>query len=231
MDLPQVAPRAEWLSARLELLESEKELTRLRDVVAAQRRSLPMVELEKKYVFEGPDGTVSLLDLFEERRQLIVYHFMWPGEHEGCTSCSCLVDNIGHLSHLHSCDTSLALVSRAPLARLLAFQERMGWTVPWFSSLDSDFNYDFHATQDEAVAPVEYNYMDGAALDAKGQSYFKSGDAHGASVFVRDGDRVFHTYSSYGRGMDLMVGTFNYLDLTPLGRQKHISQFSHHDRY
>lgn len=231
MDLPQVVSRAEWLDSRKDLLASEKELTHLRDVVNAQRRSLPAVELDKEYVFDGPDGPVRLLDLFDGRRQLIIYHFMWPGQDEGCTSCSCLVDNIGHLAHLHSCDTSLVLVSRAPLDKILPFKARMGWTVPWFSSLGGDFNYDFHATQDEAVAPIEYNYMDKATLEAKGQSYFLCGDAHAASVFLRDGERVLHTYSTYGRGLDLMVGTFNYLDLTPLGRQKHISQFVHHDRY
>jgi len=231
MSLPRVVSRDEWLVPRKELLAIEKELTRLRDVVAAQRRELPMVEIDKEYVFDGPNGRASLLDLFDGRGQLIVYHFMWPGQDEGCTSCSCLTDNIGHLSHLHACDTTLVLVSRAPLAKIAPFKARMGWAVPWFSSDGSDFNYDFHATQDEAVAPVEYNYLDRENLLARNQPYFVHGDAHAASVFLREGDRVFHTYSTYGRGLDLLVNTYNYLDLTPQGRQKHISDFAHHDRY
>lgn len=232
MDLPQVVSREKWLTSRTELLDREKELSRLRDAVAAERRSLPMVRIEQDYVFEGPQGSVGLVDLFEGRRQLIVYHFMWrSADDDGCPSCSCLADSIGHLAHLHACDTSLALVSRAPLASIERFRERMGWTVPWYSSLASQFNYDFHATQDENVAPVEYNYLDKAALERAGLTVFLAGDAHAASVFLRDGDEVFHTYSTYARGLDLMVGTYNYLDLTPLGRQRHISQFAHHDRY
>lgn len=231
MNDPRVVSREEWLVARKELLVREKESTSLRDEIAAQRRDLPMVKLDKEYVFDGPDGKATLADLFDGRRQLIVYHFMWPGGDSGCSSCSCLVDNVGDLSHLHGCDTSLVLVSRAPLDVLAPFKARMGWTVPWYSSAGSDFNYDFHATQDEEVAPVEYNYKDKETLERRGLNFYVRGDAHGASVFLRGGDDVFHTYSTYERGLDLMVGTFNYLDLTPLGRQKHISQFAHHDRY
>src|SRR5829696_6010707 len=173
MNLPQVVSRDEWLVSRKELLAKEKEFTRQRDALNAERRRLPMVRLDKEYVFEGPDGKASLLDLFDGRRQLIVYHFMWNCE-QGCTSCSCLVDNMGHLSHLHSCDTSLVLVSRAPTEKIEPFRTRMGWTVPWYSSYGNDFNYDFHVTQDESVAPVEYNYLDKESLIRKGQPYFTS---------------------------------------------------------
>jgi predicted dithiol-disulfide oxidoreductase (DUF899 family) len=196
----QIVSRAEWLSARKELLAKEKELTRHRDAVNAERRRLPMVRIEKDYVFEGPAGKVRLLDLFGERRQLIVYHFMFdPSWDEGCPSCSFLVDNIGHLTHLHARKTSLALVSRAPLAKSEAFKKRMGWTVPWYSSFGSDFNYDFHVTMDETVAPVEYNYRNKAELLRKGETYFTQGESHGLSVFLRDGAGVFHTYSTYAR--------------------------------
>ena len=156
-----------------ELLAREKELTRHRDAVNTERRRLPMVRIEKDYVFEGTAGRARLLDLFGERRQLIVYHFMFdPSWDEGCLSCSFLVDNIGHLSHLHARKTSVALVSRAPLAKIESFEKRMGWTVPWYSSFGSDFNYDFHVTMDEAVAPVEYNYKGKAELVRKGETYF-----------------------------------------------------------
>ncbi|MFI7056407.1 DUF899 domain-containing protein [Streptosporangium canum] len=232
MDLPQVVSRDEWLTARKELLAKEKEFTRMRDVVTEERRGLPMVKVDKDYVFDGPGGKVELLELFDGRRQLIVYHFMWLWDtDEGCASCSLLVDNIGHLSHLHARDTSLVLASRAPLAGIERFRARMGWTVPWYSSYGSDFNYDFNATMDESVAPVEYNYKDKATLLREGLAFFVKGDGHGMSVFLRDGDSVFHTYSTYGRGADLLVGTYNYLDLTPLGRQKYINEFLHHDKY
>ncbi|MGH7429508.1 MAG: DUF899 domain-containing protein, partial [Candidatus Methylomirabilaceae bacterium] len=210
----------------------EKELTRARDALNAERRRLPMVKIDKNYVFEGPAGKASLLDLFDRRRrQLIVYHFMFdpndppPGKSgepwdEGCSGCSFLVDNIGHLAHLRARDTSLVLVSRAPLAEIEPFKARMGWTVPWYSSFGSDFNYDFHVTQDEAVAPVEYNYQDKATLEAKGEAWFTTSEAHGLSVFLRDGDSLYHTYSTYARGVDLLMGTYNYLDLTPFGRQE-----------
>jgi predicted dithiol-disulfide oxidoreductase (DUF899 family) len=143
-----------------------------------------------------------------------------PSWDEGCPSCSFLVDNIGHLSHLHARQTSLVLVSRAPMAQIESFKERMGWTVPWYSSFGGDFNYDFHVTMDEAVAPVEYNYRDKVELLRKGETYFTQGESHGLSAFLRGGDGVFHTYSTYARGTDLLVGTYNYLDLTALGRQE-----------
>ena len=221
MNHPEIVSRAEWLDARKALLAKEKEFTRERDTLNAERRRLPMVRVDKDYVFEGPHGPARLLDLFEGRQQLIVYHFMFdPSWDAGCPSCSFLTDNIGHLAHLHARKTTLALVSRAPLKKIEAYRKRMGWTIPWYSSFGSDFNYDFHVTLDETVAPVEYNYTDKAALLEKSESYFTDGESHGVSVFLRDGDNVFHTYSAYARGTDLLVGTYNYLDMTALGRQE-----------
>lgn len=218
---PEVVSRTEWLTARKALLKQEKELTRARDAVAAARRRLPMVKIDKDYRFESPQGALKLIDLFDGRQQLIAYHFMFdPTWTEGCPSCSFLADNIGHLSHLHARNTSLALVSRAPLAKIEPFKRRMGWTVPWYSSFGSTFNYDFHATQDAGIAPIEYNYLDQASLAAKGELHFVSGETHGVSTFLRNGDEVFHTYSTYARGAEMLLGTYNYLDLTALGRQE-----------
>jgi predicted dithiol-disulfide oxidoreductase (DUF899 family) len=232
MNLPKIVSRDEWLTARKELLKEEKEVTLRQDALSARRRELPMVKLDKGYVFDGPGGKTGLLDVFEGRRQLIIYHFMFaPDDSEGHNSCSLLVDNISHEEHLHALDTTIALVSRAPLSKLLPFKERMGWTIPWYSSFDSDFNYDFHATNDEAIAPVEYNYKDKATLIEKGTPFYVNGDWQGLSVFLRDGDEVFHTYSAYERGIDALVNTYSYLDLTPLGRQAHVTQFSLHDAY
>ena len=243
-DYPQVVSRAEWLVARKDLLTKEKEFTHHRDTINAERRRLPMVRVDKHYVFEGPNGRLRLLDLFEGRLQLIVYHFMFdPSWDEGCPSCSFLVDNIGHPIHLHARNTSLALVSRAPLSKIVPFKKRMGWTIPWYSSFGSEFNYDYHVTLDEAVAPVQYNYRDKAELLQKGETYFTQGESHGLSVFLRDDTNVFHTYSTYARGTDLLAGTYNYLDLTALGRQEDWEQppgrsdgpfmhwLRHHDRY
>jgi predicted dithiol-disulfide oxidoreductase (DUF899 family) len=235
MTLPQIATRDEWLAARKELLAKEKEASHARDVLNAQRRALPMVKIDKEYLFDGPSGKSSLFDLFDGRRQLITYHFMFdPSWDEGCSSCSFLTDNIGHLSHLHFRDTTLALVSRAPLAKIERFRDRMGWSIPWYSSFGTDFNYDFHVTMDDSVLPVEYNYKDKAAIEAAGMPWHTSGEQHGLSVFLREGDAVFHTYSTYGRGLDLMAGAYNYLDLTPLGRQEvgtGVTEFHHHDKY
>lgn len=153
MNDPRVVSRDEWLAARRELLAEEKEFTRQRDALNTGRRKLPMVEIDKKYTFRGPDGQVSLPDLFKGRGQLLIYHFMFdPDWDEGCETCSFLADGIGHLAHLHARDTTLAMTSRAPLPKLEAFRQRMGWTVPWYSSFGSDFNYDFHVTLDPAVA-------------------------------------------------------------------------------
>jgi predicted dithiol-disulfide oxidoreductase (DUF899 family) len=194
--LPQVVSEQEWLVAREKLLIKEKELTRALDALAAERRKLPMVWIDKDYVFQGPNGTASLLDLFDGRRQLIVYHFMFgPSWKEGCVGCSMLVDGMGHLAHLHTRNTSLVLISRAPLDRIEPFKRRMGWTIPWFSSFENDFNYDFGATTDK-------------------------GEVSCLSVFLRDGDSIFRTYFTSARGVDRLNANFNYLDLTPLGRQE-----------
>jgi predicted dithiol-disulfide oxidoreductase (DUF899 family) len=232
MDLPRVVSRDEWLTARKELLKAEKEALLTQDAVSVRRRELPIVKIDKNYTFEGPEGELRLLDLFEGRRQLIIYHFMFgPEEDEGHNSCSLLVDNISHPEHLHANNTTVALVSRAPITKLTPFRARMGWTIPWYSSFGSDFNYDFHVTNDESVAPVEYNYKDKATLVAKGTPWYTSGEWQGLSVFLRDGDDVYHTYSVYERGLDPLVNTYSYLDLTPLGRQSHVTQFPLHDTY
>jgi predicted dithiol-disulfide oxidoreductase (DUF899 family) len=238
MDGPRVVSGDEWLAARKELLAKEKAATHARDELNASRRALPMVEVTRQYVLTGPGGEAGLPDMFEGRRQLIVYHFMWrhadsgfPGEDQGCPTCSFLVDSIGPPAHLHHCDTTLALVSRAPLAAIERHRERMGWRLPWYSSSGSDFNYDFHTSFDQDIAPLEYNYCDAATLE-RTAPYIRSGtDAFGASVFLRDGDRVFHTYSAYGRGVDHLINTYNWLDLTPLGRQRHVMEFPYHDTY
>jgi predicted dithiol-disulfide oxidoreductase (DUF899 family) len=163
MNRPGIVSRAEWLGSRKALLAKEKEFTRHRDALNAERRRPPMVRIDKDYVFEGPQGPARLLDLFEGRQQLIVYHFMFdPSWDAGCPSCSLLADNIGDLAHLHARKTTLALVSRAPLKKIEAYWKRMGWTFPWYSSFGSDFNYDFHVTLDERVARVEYNDTDKA---------------------------------------------------------------------
>lgn len=213
---PRIASSDEWLAARKELLAREKELTKHRDRINAERRRLPMVKLEKDYVFDGPDGKRSLADLFEARRQLIVYHFMFDPEWDtGCMGCTGYVDAIGDLSMLGERDTSFALVSRAPLAKLMAYKTDKGWNVPWYSSLGSDFNYDFHVTLDESVAPVEYNYRSQAEMKRPIE-----GEEHGLSVFFRIGDDVFHTYSAYARGTEDLTDSYNLLDVTPYGRQE-----------
>lgn len=225
--LPEVVSREEWLVARKTLLAKEKEATRARDALNADRRRLPMVKIEKDYVFEGPDGQASLLDLFEGRYQLIIYHFMFgPDWEQGCPSCSGWADQLarGHLTQLHERGTSLAIVSRAPLSRIEPFKARMGWTFPWYSSYGSDFNYDFHVTLDESVAPIEYNYRTKAEHQQAGTFYYVESDQPielpGLSCFLRDGDTVFHTYSTYARGGEGVGGSHYFLDLTALGRQE-----------
>ncbi|SHG72735.1 Predicted dithiol-disulfide oxidoreductase, DUF899 family [Fodinibius roseus] len=220
---PEIVSREEWTAERKELLKEEKEFTRQRDRLSAKRRKLPMVKIEKEYEFEGPDGKVSLLDLFEDRMQLIVYHFMFdPDWEEGCPSCSAWADQIarGHLNHLHARSTTLALVSRAPLAKISVFKKRMRWEIPWYSSYGSDFNYDFHVTQNESVKPVMYNYRDKATLEHLGQHYHIEGEQPGISCFLRIGDTVYHTYSTYGRGGEQVGGAHYFLDMTALGRQE-----------
>ena len=182
---------------------------------------LPMVEIEKHYVFEGPEGEATLLDLFEGRRQLILIHFMFDPEWEdGCPSCTAGADEMapGLLEHLHARETSLAYVARAPLAKIERYKAKRGWTFPWYSSFGSDFNYDFHVTLDESVAPVEYNYRTPEEHAQAGTSYYLEGDQPlelpGRSHFLRDGERVFHTYSTFGRGGEMTGGSYYFLDLT-----------------
>jgi predicted dithiol-disulfide oxidoreductase (DUF899 family) len=217
MSLPNIVSRAEWLAARNDLLAKEKELTRARDALNAERRRLPMVRVEKDYVFEGPDGKARLLDLFGGHRQLFLRHFMFdPSWDDGCPSCSAGADEVapGLLEHLHTRDTTLAYVSRAPLAKIEDYKARKGWTFPWYSSYGSDFNYDFHVTLDESVAPLEYNYR---PLEVDWEQPF---EMPGTSYFLREGDRVFHTYSTFARGAEQTGGSYYFLDLTALGRQE-----------
>jgi len=217
---PQIATREAWLAARNALLSKEKALTRQYDAVNAERRRLPMVKLTKQYAFEGPDGEVTLTDLFGGRRQLIVYHFMFgPDWEAGCPGCTGLVNGLGDLTLLAERDTAFVLISRAPLAKLERYKAEHGWRWPWFSSNRSDFNYDFHVTLDEAVAPIEYNYRSKAELEAH-DGRVPSGEAHGMSVFFRFADDVFHSYSTYGRGCEGLTNSFALLDLTPYGRQQ-----------
>lgn len=226
MALPQIVSPDEWLAARKELLAKEKAATRARDELNAARRMLPMVEIRKDYVFEGPKGEASLLDLFDRRSQLIVYHFMFGPDwgDAGCPNCSGFVDQIGHLSHLNARGTTMVAVSRAPLSKIEPFKARMGWTLPWYSSYGSDFNYDFHVTLDESVTPVSYNYRTIEEHRQAGTCYYVEGEQPfelpGLSCFLRDGNRVFHTYSTYARGADTVGSTNSLLDLTALGRQE-----------
>jgi predicted dithiol-disulfide oxidoreductase (DUF899 family) len=198
--LPRIVSQQQWQAAHERLLAKEKAATRARDALAAMRRRQPMVEIEKRYVFAGPHGKASLLDLFGGRRQLIVYHFMfapgvdgWPKA--GCPGCSMVADQIGHLAPLHARDTSFAMVSRAPLANIQRYKKRMGWTVPWYSSQRTDFNVDFGLSSDE-------------------------GETFGLSVFLRDRRRVFRTYFTAGRGVEALGSAWTFLDLTPFGRQE-----------
>jgi predicted dithiol-disulfide oxidoreductase (DUF899 family) len=238
MDIPRVVSPQEWLAARKEFLAREKDVTRAKDAVDAARRQLPATEVTKTYTFTGPNGEVNLADLFEGRPQLITYHFMWrhaesgiPGEDQGCPSCSMLVDSIGDLSHMHACGTTLALVSRAPYPSIERFRKRMGWQVAWYSSNGSDFNYDFHVSFDQDQTAIEYNYVSGADLERATPWIQPGTDAPGVSVFLHDGDRVLHTYSAYTRGLDSLLGTYRWLELTPLGRQRNVTEFPHHDAY
>lgn len=194
--LPRIVSRDEWLAAHEAFLAREKEFTRAQDALNAERRRLPMVKIEKEYVFEGPNGPASLLDLFEGRHQLLLYHFMFgPDWEEGCEGCSMVVDNMGHPAHLHARDTSRVLVSRAPLEKLEDFKARMGWTIPWYSSFGSDFNDDFGVTT-------------------------AAGETFRLSVFLRDGDSIYYTYFTDGRGVEHLGSNWSYLDLTPFGRQE-----------
>ena len=193
---PPIATRDEWQAARKTLLAHEKEATKQRDRVSAERRRLPMVKLEKTYTFDGPEGKRTLFDLFDGHHQLIVYHFMFdPAWEKGCDGCTGLVNEMGDLSMLPARDTQFVLISRAPLAKLQAYKARKGWDQLWYSSFGSDFNYDFQVTTD-------------------------TGETHGLSVFFRIDDDVFHTYSTYNRGTESLTDAYSLLDMTPYGRQE-----------
>jgi len=226
MSLPRIATREEWVAAREQLLAKEKELTRQRDALNAERRRLPMVEVDKDYRFEGPGGTVRLLDLFDGRTQLIIYHFMFdPAWEDGCPSCSAGIDELspGFLEHLHTRDTTFAMVSRAPLAKLERWKAVKGWDLPWYSSSGSDFNYDFGVTIDESVAPGRYNFRTKAEYEATGSDFFdydQPFEMPGRSCFLQVDGRVYHTYSQYARGLESTGGSYYFLDLTALGRQE-----------
>ena len=226
MSLPPIATRDEWLAARKELLTKEKELTKQRDALNAERRNLPMVEIEKDYVFDGPNGPAHLVDLFDGRAQLIIYHFMFdPDWEDGCPSCSAGTDELspGFLDHLHTRDTTYAMVSRAPLAKLERWKAQKGWDVPWYSSYGTDFNHDFGVTIDESARPGEYNYRTKAEFEAMGSDFFASDqpfEMPGQSCFLLVDGRVFHTYSQYARGLESTGGSYYFLDLTVLGRQE-----------
>ena len=229
---PIVSP-AEWIAARKALLAQEKELTRRRDDLARQRRELPWERVEKNYVFAGPDGPVTLAELFDGRSQLVVYHFMFgPEWREGCPSCSMVADHLaaGRV-HLAARDVTLAVVSRAQLPKIAEFQQRMGWPFRWVSSFANDFNRDYHISftpEEMAQGTMEYNY---------GNQGFPADEAHGVSVFHKDADgEIFHTYSAYARGAEELLGVYSYLDLTPKGRDEAELPFpmawiKHHDRY
>jgi predicted dithiol-disulfide oxidoreductase (DUF899 family) len=220
MAFPQVVTRDQWLAARIRLLAAEKEETRRRDALNAERRRLPMVQVTKEYSFDGPQGTVPLSALFDGCRQLIIQHVMFdPDWDAACPGCTAGVDELstGILTHLRSRDTGFALVSRAPLDKLQKYQAGRGWTVPWYSSFGSDFNYDFQATLDSTRPQLTYNYRDAADNLEDGQT---SAEVPGLSCFLRDGDEVFHTYSTWARGTEILGSTYSLLDLTALGRQE-----------
>jgi len=229
----KVVSREEWLAARKELLEKEKQLTRQGDALAAERRNLPWVKVEKEYVFDTPKGKKKLADLFEGRSQLIVYHFMFgPEWEEGCPSCSILADHIdGSVMHLANRDVTLIAVSRAPLAKIEAFKKRMGWRFKWGSSFGNDFNWDYHVSftkEDVEKQEMYYNFT---------RQSFPSEEGPGASVFYKnENGEVFHTYSTYGRGLEQLMNVYCYMDLTPRGRHEEGLPFPmawrrHHDRY
>lgn len=233
--VPQIVSPTEWLEARKQFLLKEKEFTRLRDELSRQRRELPWRRVEKSYVFAGPGGEVKLGDLFAGRSQLVIYHFMFgPDWQEGCPICSFEADHFNAFTHhLNARDVSLVAVSRAPLPRIETFKQRLGWTFPWVSSSESDFNFDYHVsfTKEEIAlgqGNVYYNY---------GLQPFPADEAPGVSVFYKDASgEIFHTYSTYARGLDILLGAYNYLDLVPKGRDEEGLPFTmawvrHHDKY
>jgi predicted dithiol-disulfide oxidoreductase (DUF899 family) len=229
---PKTASHAEWIEARKNLLAKEKEFTRQRDELSRLRRELPWERVDKQYEFEGPSGKVTLSELFDGRSQLVVYHFMFgPGWAEGCPSCSFISDHFdGMAIHLANRDVTLVVISRAPIAEIDAFKKRMGWRFRWFSSAGSDFNYDYQVSAtpgERAKGKVYYNYE---------MVEFPSEERPGLSVFYKDPGGIFHTYSTYARGLDILVGAYNFLDLVPKGRDEAGLKFSmawvrHHDKY
>lgn len=227
-----IVSKERWVAERKTLLAHERELTHLRDQIARERRALPWERIEKDYVFDAPEGRRALADLFEGRRQLLVQHFMLgPGWEQGCPSCSFMADHTdGMTLHLAHRDTTFVAISRAPLAEIQRFRQRMGWQFTWVSSNANDFNFDFGVSftpEEKAKNEITYNY---------GKQPFESEELPGVSVFYKDdaGD-VFHTYSTYQRGVEVMMGTYNLLDLTPKGRDENPGQgmgwVRHHDRY
>jgi predicted dithiol-disulfide oxidoreductase (DUF899 family) len=228
MSLPNVVSREEWLAARKELLAREKEHTKKTDALNTARRNLPMVRVEKDYRFIGPDREVGLLDLFGGTRQLVIQHFMFgPDWEKGCPGCTAGVDEIsrGLLAHLNERDTTFVLVSRAPSEKLESYKAERGWFVDWYSSYDSDFNYDFNVTIDPTVVPIVFNYRDADELAGTRHSWVLESENHpqelsAYSFFLRDGDDVFHTYSTFGRGTEMVGSAYGILDLSALGRQE-----------
>jgi predicted dithiol-disulfide oxidoreductase (DUF899 family) len=228
----KVVNQPEWMAARKELLKKEREFTHLRDELSRQRRELPWVKVEKNYTFDGPKGKVTLADLFDGREQLVIYHFMFgPGWEQGCPSCSYISDSFdGVTVHLAHRDTTLAVVSRATLPEIEAFKKRMGWRFPWVSSFGTDFNYDYQVSataEEKESGKAYYNYAVGE---------FPSEERPGLSAFIRRGGDVFHTYSSYARGLDILLPTYNILDMTAKGRDEDglpwpMAWVRHHDRY
>ena len=229
----RIVSQAEWLEARQEHLKKEKEFTRLRDELSAERRRLPWVKVDQPYVFEGPKGRQTLADLFDGSSQLMIYHFMLgPDWKEGCASCSFLSDHIdGALIHLKHRDVKLMAVSRAPYSQIQPFKKRMGWKFDWVSSFGSEFNYDYQASHTPQAISNNTAYYNYGLLE------FPVEETHGISVFYKDeSGQVFHTYSSYARGCDMLVSTYHYLDLAPKGRDEEPLEFTmawvrHHDRY
>lgn len=228
----RVVSPADWVTARKELLRKEKEFSRLRDELSRQRRELPWELVEKPYVFEGPKGKETLADLFAGRGQLIIYHFMLGrGWKEGCPSCSFLADGFdGVLPHLAARDTTFLVVSHATLAEIETFKKRMGWRFKWVSSSGSDFNFDYQVSRSEDEKPGDKVYYNYEMVD------FPPEERPGLSVFFKRDAQVFHTYSTYARGLDILLPTYNFLDLTPKGRDEEGLAFSmswvrHHDRY
>ncbi|HXQ61096.1 MAG TPA: DUF899 domain-containing protein [Acidimicrobiales bacterium] len=225
MSLPRIATEDEWLVARKELLAEEKAMTRARDALCTKRRQLPMVRVAKDYVFDGPQGKAALVDLFDGCAQLIVQHFMFdPDWDEGCPSCTAAADenSEGLRNHLRARDTNFVVVSRAPLDKIERYRSQKGWTFPWYSSHGTDFNYDFHVTIDGSVAPIMWNYRAWEELEQHDMGWLGEGSSEqpGFSTFLRDGDDVFHTYSVYARGAEMLGGSYYFLDMTALGRQE-----------